>query len=137
MNFKLKFLPFFACFASARALLHVLYYPPPHTHVFVTYSSTLPPRSLFLFFTFFSFCYYGVCLPLPLCLKVGRTALMKASAYGHTATVKLLLGAGADKDAKSKVRERKNYTHTHMCLARRFEEEEARCNLPSHRCSCS
>jgi ankyrin repeat protein len=30
---------------------------------------------------------------------------MKASAFGHTATVKLLLGAGADKDAKNEVRE--------------------------------
>jgi hypothetical protein len=28
-----------------------------------------------------------------------------ASAFGHTATVKLLLGAGADKEAKTNVRE--------------------------------
>ena len=49
---------------------------------------------------------------LPLCLKVyGNTALMKASHYGHTATVELLLRAGADKEAKDLVREEKNHTH--------------------------
>jgi hypothetical protein len=42
---------------------------------------------------------------------------MHASEYGHTATVKLLLGAGADKEAKDKVREKKRaiHTHTHTC----------------------
>ena len=35
----------------------------------------------------------------------GYTALIEASANGHTATVKLLLAAGADKEAKSNVRE--------------------------------
>ena len=54
---------------------------------------------------FSSLCYYGVCLSLPLCLKGGVTALMKASINGCTATVELLLGAGADKEAKDQVRE--------------------------------
>jgi len=58
------------------------------------------------------------CVPpsLPLCLKVGRTALMKASAYDNTATVELLLEAGADKEAKSEVRvtKREKSIHTHV-----------------------
>ena len=64
------------------------------------------------------FCFFGV--RLPLCLKgEGNTALMKASANGHTATAELLLGAGADKEAKDKVREEKN--HTHKWLSRWFD----------------
>jgi len=35
----------------------------------------------------------------------GYTALIEASANGHTAAVKLLLAAGADKDAKDGVRD--------------------------------
>jgi len=72
----------------------------------------LPPTYLLIHFSlpswsplFLSFCYYGVCLPLPLCFKHGETALMWASRNGYTATVELLLGAGADKDAKAGVRE--------------------------------
>ena len=65
-----------------------------------------------------SLCYYGVCLPLPLCFKHGETALMLASANGDTATVELLLGAGADKEAKEMVSERmresESHTHLHM-----------------------
>jgi len=55
------FLLYFATCASTStcALL-----PPTHTHVYAAYSSTLPPHSS----PFFSLCYYGVCLPLPLCL---------------------------------------------------------------------
>jgi len=87
--------------------------PPTHTHVFATYSSTLPPRLLPSSSTFFSFCYYGVCLPLPLCFKADFTALMKASHKGYTATVELLLGAGADKEAKGGVSERKREKSTH------------------------
>jgi len=77
----------------------------PHTHSHVChlliYSSP-----------FFSLCYYGVCLPLSLYGKGGETALIKASCYGNTAIVELLLGAGADKEAKDEVRERmrENYT---------------------------
>ena len=49
-------------------------------------------------------------------MKVGRTALMKASAYDNTATVELLLEAGADKEAKSEVRvtKREKSIHTHV-----------------------
>ena len=41
----------------------------------------------------------------------GRQDHMKASAYGHTATVELLLGAGADKEAKNKVSGRETGSH--------------------------
>jgi ankyrin repeat protein len=37
---------------------------------------------------------------------------MRASYYGKTATVELLLEAGANKEAKDEVRERKYHTHT-------------------------
>jgi ankyrin repeat protein len=43
----------------------------------------------------------------------GQTALIIASAKGHTATVEVLLKAGADKDAKDKVGDRKREAHTH------------------------
>ena len=36
---------------------------------------------------------------------------MKASAYGHTAIVELLLGAGADKEAKNNVSGRETGSH--------------------------
>ena len=70
LNFQFKFLPFVACLPPAQALLHVLYLPLPHTHVY------LPPTHLLFQFSlpscsplyFFTFCFYGVCLPLPLCL---------------------------------------------------------------------
>ena len=79
-----------------------------------TYSSTLSPlASLYLPSSSLlpSFCYYGVCLPLPLCFKDGFTALIWASAYGHTAIVELLLGAGADKEAKNNVSGRETGSH--------------------------
>jgi len=41
----------------------------------------------------------------PLMCQYFRTALIRASANGRTAAVKLLLAAGADKDAKDNVRE--------------------------------
>ena len=41
----------------------------------------------------------------------GSTALIRASANGHTAAVELLLAAGADKEAKNKVREIERLTH--------------------------
>jgi hypothetical protein len=58
-----------------------------------------------------------VCASLFLYGKWGVTALIGASARGHTAIVQLLLEAGADKDAKDEVRERKErITHrdTHV-----------------------
>jgi len=92
--------------------------PVCHLRVHTTTCALLPlhlPLTRLLFtsltslclplFPLFSFCYYGVCLSLPLCLKGGVTALMKASINGCTATVELLLGAGADKEAKDQVRE--------------------------------
>ena len=109
-NFQFKFLPFLAFFLLREHFYMCSTAPHTHSHVchLLIYSSS-----------FFSFCYYGVCLPLPLCLKGGETALMLASYNGETATMELLLGAGADKDAKSKVRERMREiearTHTHTC----------------------
>ena len=79
------------------------------------------------------FCYYGVCLPLPLCFKWGNTALYYASCYGHTATVELLLRAGADTEAKDRVRERKNYTLT--CDSQNGLKVVAPCGLSSPRWS--
>ena len=78
-----------------------------------TYLSTLHLSHFPLFVSLLlpSFCYYGVCAFLSLSCKRGNTALMYASANGHTATAELLLGAGANKDAKDKVREEKNHTH--------------------------
>ena len=39
---------------------------------------------------------------------------MKATAYGHTAIVELLLGAGADKEAKNKVSGMDRITCVHL-----------------------
>jgi len=121
LNLKLKFLPFLLYFAPARAFLHVLC-NPSHT------LTCLPPTYLLFHLahfpdssSFFSFCYYGVCLPYSLYCKYGNTALMMASRNGRTATVQLLLEAGADKDAKSKVRERKRENYTHKWLSKWFE----------------
>ena len=83
-------------------------YNLPHTPVFVAYSSTSQFPHVLLFF---SLCYYGVCLPLPLCFKHGETALILASEGGHTAIVELLLGAGADKEAKNNLSGRETGSH--------------------------
>jgi hypothetical protein len=105
---------FFGFVAPAQALLHVLY--PPHTLTCLPITHLYSHLAHFpLLLPFFSFYYHDVCLPLPLCGKVGNTALILASRFGHTATVELLLGAGADTEAKDGVREtlRANHTQTH------------------------
>ena len=106
LEFPIQVFALFGFFSSARALLHVLYYPPhtltclPLTHL-LFYLLLVYLLFLLLFFLLLW------CVPplLPLCMKDGHTALMEASLKGRTATVQLLLGAGADKDAKSKVKE--------------------------------
>ena len=118
--FQFKFLPFLACLPPARVPFYMCSANPSHTHMLATYSSTLYLSHFPLFVSSSSpFFLLLWCVCLPLCLKYGHTALMKASAYGHTATAELLLGAGADKEAKDEVRERKN--HTHMWLTRWFD----------------
>jgi len=106
LNFQFKFFSFLAFLPPARALLHVLYYPPhtltclPLTHL-LFYLLLVYLLFLLLFFLLLW------CVPplLPLCMKDGHTALMEASLKGRTATVQLLLEAGADTEAKNKVRE--------------------------------
>ena len=51
----------------------------------------------------------------------GSTALIRASANGHTAAVELLLAAGADKEAKSKVREIERLTHKETERMKEYE----------------
>jgi len=125
--FKLKCFALFGFVALARAPLHVLYKLHTHTHVFATYSSSLPPLSLpslsLLSSLFFSSCYYGVCASLS--LYVGSMATLLSFGPRTMVTPQLCssLRVGANKEAKDEVREgmRERTAHTHMWLTRRFE----------------
>ena len=134
LNFKFKFLHFWACLLLREHFYMCSF--TPHTCIcfLLIYSSTSHfPLSLScilpsLFATM-------VCASLSLNGKDGLTALIWASNKGHTATVQLLLGAGADKDAENQVREKKKkYTQRHMWLTSLFGEE-APCDLSTKCCS--
>ena len=119
---NLSFCPFWLSFSGVSTSTCALL-PLTHSRVchLLIYSST-SHFHVFLILMFSPRFATMVCASLFLYGKWGVTALIGASARGHTAIVQLLLEAGADKEAKSKVRKkRENYTQRHMWLTKWFE----------------